>query len=98
LLLRGGALGSYQAQVYQALSAANLHPDWVAGNEPDRRPAHRLLAFSILYLFLPFAALGAGNGGGRWSFMVAAAATAAAIAPVDPSLCLTGGSNLPEGA
>ena len=27
----GGALGSYQAGVYQALSEANLHPDWVAG-------------------------------------------------------------------
>jgi NTE family protein len=27
----GGALGSYQAGVYEALSEANLHPDWVAG-------------------------------------------------------------------
>src|SRR5262252_8422958 len=36
-------------------------------NEVDRRPAHRLFAFSILYLFLLFAALGVGNGGGRWS-------------------------------
>ena len=27
----GGALGSYQAGVYQALAEANLHPDWVAG-------------------------------------------------------------------
>src|ERR1700747_2408140 len=31
LLQGGGALGSYQAGVYQALSEANLHPDWVAG-------------------------------------------------------------------
>src|SRR5882672_2680627 len=27
----GGALGSYQAGVYQALAEANLHPDWIAG-------------------------------------------------------------------
>src|SRR5436853_5148337 len=46
----GGALGSYQAGVYQALAEANLHPDWVAGisigainaaliagNSPDKR-------------------------------------------------------------
>jgi len=31
LLQGGGALGSYQAGVYQALSEAGLHPDWVAG-------------------------------------------------------------------
>ena len=50
LLQGGGALGSYQAGVYQALAEANLHPDWVAGisigainsaliagNHPDRR-------------------------------------------------------------
>ena len=30
LLQGGGALGAYQAGVYQAL-AADLHPDWVAG-------------------------------------------------------------------
>jgi NTE family protein len=29
-LLRG-ALGAYQAGVYQALAEADLHPDWVAG-------------------------------------------------------------------
>ncbi|HKE62438.1 MAG TPA: patatin-like phospholipase family protein [Nitrospira sp.] len=50
LLQGGGALGSYQAGVYQALAEANLHPDWVAGisigainsaiiagNAPDKR-------------------------------------------------------------
>jgi NTE family protein len=50
LLQGGGALGSYQAGVYQALDEANLHPDWVAGisigavnaaliagNPPERR-------------------------------------------------------------
>jgi NTE family protein len=31
LLQGGGALGSYQAGVYQALAEAKVHPDWVAG-------------------------------------------------------------------
>jgi NTE family protein len=31
LLQGGGALGAYQAGVYQALAEANVHPDWVAG-------------------------------------------------------------------
>ncbi len=31
LLQGGGALGSYQGGVYQALDEAGLHPDWVAG-------------------------------------------------------------------
>jgi NTE family protein len=31
LLQGGGALGSYQAGVYQALAEADLHPDWIAG-------------------------------------------------------------------
>jgi NTE family protein len=50
LLQGGGALGAYQAGVYQALAEANLHPDWVGGisigavnaalivgNPPDKR-------------------------------------------------------------
>jgi NTE family protein len=50
LLQGGGALGAYQAGVYQALSEAGLEPDWVAGisigainaaiiagNAPDQR-------------------------------------------------------------
>lgn len=50
LLQGGGALGSYQARVYQALAEADLHPDRVAGisigainsaiiagNAPERR-------------------------------------------------------------
>ena len=57
LLQGGGALGSYQAGVYEALSEANLHPDWVAGisigainsaiiagNPPEQRVA-KLRAF-----------------------------------------------------
>ena len=31
VLQGGGALGSYQAGVYEALAEANVHPDWVAG-------------------------------------------------------------------
>jgi NTE family protein len=31
VLQGGGALGSYQAGVYEALAAANVHPDWIAG-------------------------------------------------------------------
>jgi NTE family protein len=50
VLQGGGALGSYQAGVYQALAEHDLHPDWVAGisigainsaliagNPPERR-------------------------------------------------------------
>src|SRR5689334_10371651 len=57
LLQGGGALGSYQAGVYQALAEADLHPDWVAGisigaintaiiagNPPEERVA-KLAAF-----------------------------------------------------
>src|ERR1700754_1002862 len=57
LLQGGGALGGYQAGVYQALAEADLHPDWVAGisigavnsaliagNAPENRVA-RLRAF-----------------------------------------------------
>ena len=31
LLQGGGALGAYQAGVYEALAEAKIHPDWVAG-------------------------------------------------------------------
>jgi NTE family protein len=31
ILQGGGALGAYQAGVYEALAEADLHPDWVAG-------------------------------------------------------------------
>src|SRR5271170_7201685 len=50
VLQGGGALGSYQAGVYQALQEADIEPDWIigtsigainasliAGNEPQRR-------------------------------------------------------------
>jgi NTE family protein len=31
VLQGGGALGACQAGVYEALAAANIHPDWIAG-------------------------------------------------------------------
>ena len=57
VLQGGGALGAYQAGVYQALQEAGIEPDWIigtsigainasliAGNEPQRR-LERLQAF-----------------------------------------------------
>src|SRR6202049_4684304 len=57
VLQGGGALGSYQAGVYQGLQEAGIEPDWIigtsigainasliAGNEPQRR-LERLHAF-----------------------------------------------------
>ena len=57
VLQGGGALGAYQAGVYEALAEAGIHPDWVAGvsigainsaiiagNEPAERVA-KLRAF-----------------------------------------------------
>jgi protoheme IX farnesyltransferase len=43
-------------------------------SEADRRAAHRLFAFSIVYLFTLFAALLASNVGHRWSSMLSARA------------------------
>src|ERR1700757_23485 len=51
VLQGGGALGSYQAGVYEALAAADINPDWVAGvslgtvNSPiiaGNKPAERV--------------------------------------------------------
>jgi protoheme IX farnesyltransferase len=61
----------------------------VRSSAADRRPAHRLFAFSILYLFVLFAALLAGNGTAR----AAPAAVELAAAP----LCITPSSIKPEG-
>jgi NTE family protein len=68
ILQGGGALGSYQAGVYQALAEANLHPDWVAGisigavnsaliagNPPERR-VEKLRAFWETVSVSPFGA------------------------------------------
>jgi protoheme IX farnesyltransferase len=61
-------------------------------NELDRRPAHRLFAFSILYLFVLFAALFADNSGDRSSRTVSAYAAPASVGPVDAPLWVTRGS------
>jgi NTE family protein len=66
VLQGGGALGAYQAGVYQALAEANLHPDWVAGisigainaaliagNPPDKR-VPRLREFWEIVSTAPF--------------------------------------------
>jgi NTE family protein len=66
VLQGGGALGAYQAGVYQALAEANLHPDWVAGisigainaaliagNPPEKRVA-RLREFWEIVSAAPF--------------------------------------------
>jgi heme o synthase len=57
-------------------------------SQDDRRPAQRLFAFSILYLFVLFAALLPGNGGER-SLMVSARAGPAPVGPIDAPLCVT---------
>ena len=31
VLQGGGALGAYQAGVYEAMAEAGIHPDWIAG-------------------------------------------------------------------
>jgi heme o synthase len=48
----------------------------------DRRAAHRLFAFSIVYLFVLFAALLADNGGNRWSSMPSRRAAPTAVGSV----------------
>jgi len=58
-------------------------------SEADRRPAHRLFAFSILYLFVLFTALLAGSGGDRWPSTLSPRAAPAAVGPVDAALCVT---------
>lgn len=75
LLQGGGALGAYQAGVYQALAEAGLHPDWVAGisigainaaliagNSPEVR-VDKLRAFWELITAMP---------GAEWAVALAA--------------------------
>jgi len=57
VLQGGGALGAYQARVYEALAEAGIHPNWVAGisigaincaliaGNPPARRVDRLRAF-----------------------------------------------------
>jgi len=69
----------------------------VASNEADRRPAHRLFAFSILYLFVLFAAILLGNGAVRSSVLLSVRAAPAA-APTDTSICTINSTEAkPEG-
>jgi protoheme IX farnesyltransferase len=71
----------------------------VMRSEVDRRPAHHLFASSILYLFVLFAALLAGNGGERCSLMASLRAAPTAVGAVNAPLCITRGSTWakPEG-
>jgi NTE family protein len=66
ILQGGGALGAYQAGVYQALAEANLQPDWVAGisigavnsaliaGNPPQRRVDRLREFWEAVSMSPF--------------------------------------------
>jgi heme o synthase len=64
----------------------------VRSSEADRRPAHRLFAFSIVYLFVLFAALLAGIGAERWSLFVCVRTAPAAVGPAAAPPCITPGS------
>jgi NTE family protein len=80
ILQGGGALGSYQAGVFQALAEAALHPDWVAGisigainsaliagNPPEKR-VERLRQFWELVSTPPFGIPDIGNVAGDDNF------------------------------
>ena len=80
ILQGGGALGSYQAGVYQALAEADLHPDWVAGisigainsaliagNAPEKR-VEKLRQFWELVSTSPFGIPDVGSFTGRDDF------------------------------
>ena len=75
LLQGGGALGAYQAGVYDALAEAELHPDWtagisigavnaaiIAGNPPERR-VDQLRAFWRFVTQPPASGFGFFDGG-----------------------------------
>jgi NTE family protein len=75
LLQGGGALGAYQAGVYEALAEADLHPDWtagisigainaaiIAGNPPERR-VDQLRTFWRFITQSPATGLGFFDGG-----------------------------------
>jgi NTE family protein len=75
LLQGGGALGAYQAGVYEALAEADLYPDWtagisigainaaiIAGNPPERR-VDQLRAFWRFITQPPATGLGFFSGG-----------------------------------
>src|SRR5271168_5331405 len=95
LLQGGGALGAYQAGVYEALVEARLHPDWVsgisigainsaliAGNPPEVR-LERLRKFWDLVSMTPLwagaAQISAGAETGSASDLIAQATDAASL-------------------
>ena len=50
VLQGGGALGSYQAGVYQAMQEAGLEPDWIAGISIGAIGSYCVLLLDILFL------------------------------------------------
>jgi NTE family protein len=98
ILQGGGALGAYQAGVYQALAEANLHPDWVAGisigainsaliaGNPPQKRVERLRAFwetvSASPLGVPFLAALEGKDEFTHSLINQASSLSALIAGV----------------
>src|SRR5215468_195352 len=83
-----GAIYGAAAAVCGATSVA-LALQLARSSEADRRPAHRLFAFSILYLFVLFTALLAGSGGDRWPSTLSPRAAPAVVTPVDAPLDTT---------
>jgi NTE family protein len=98
LLQGGGALGGYQAGVYEAFAETGLHPDWVvgisigainaaiiAGNPPERR-VDRLSGFweeiSAPAMGFPAEVLGLLGRGGGAARALANQASAAVVAAV----------------
>ena len=47
VLQGGGALGAYQAGVYEALSEAGIYPNWIAGISTPSSQAMRRMTESI---------------------------------------------------
>jgi len=58
LLQGGGALGAYQAGVYEALAEADLHPDWVAESRSALSIRQSSPAMRRSYASMPFANFG----------------------------------------
>jgi protoheme IX farnesyltransferase len=78
----------FAGTIYGAAAAAGgtilvvLALQLMRSSASDRRVAYRLFAFSIVYLFVLFAALLADNGGDRWSSALSLRVAAAAAGPI----------------
>jgi NTE family protein len=96
LLQGGGALGAYQAGVYQGLAEANIEPDWVAGisigaincaliagNPPELR-LERLRKFWNLVTTDPLSPWTVGGGGDESMPLLELTAHALAAAAIGP--------------